>query len=222
MHLWFVHWNFRFFIFRGRRRVEDELRVDRLHFVVVTRPDPDPNAAIVVVVVVLAVVVVVVVDPRRRRRRRPIRVLSRCDDDVGVSSRSSLLNVDDRRRLVLGAAAASGNAHDDDTTEREQKTNKSLWVSFPLSLSLDDAARARSKKEVPRKEKGKKNGEETFVLKWKNKQSKKKRGALGFKYLYETLKKERRDFFFLFFFLFFLFFSFFSLFFLLLFFSIRF
>ena len=182
MHLWFVHWNFRFFIFRGRRRVEDELRVDRLHFVVVTRPDPDPNAAIVVVVVVLAVVVVVVVDTRRRRRRRrPIRVLSRCDDDVGVSSRSSLLNVDDRRRLVLGAAAASGNAHDDDTTEREQKkTNLSGSPFLSLSLSLDDAARARSKKEVPRKEKGKKNGEETFVLKWKNKQSKnkKKGGAL--------------------------------------------
>ena len=179
MHLWFVHWNFRFFIFRGRRRVEDELRVDRLHFVVVTRPDPDPNAAIVVVVVVVAVVVVVV-DTRRRRRRRPIRVLSRCDDDVGVSSRSSLLNVDDRRRLVLGAAAASGNAHDDDTTEREQKKTISLLgLLSSFSLSLDDAARkARSKKEVPpRKEKGKKNGEETFVLKWKHSQSKKKGGC---------------------------------------------
>ena len=190
MHLWFVHWNFRFFIFRGRRRVEDELRVDRLHFVVVTRPDPDPNAAIVVVVVVLAVVVVVVVDTRRRRRRRPIRVLSRCDDDVGVSSRSSLLNVDDRRRLVLGAAAASGNAHDDDTTEREHtQKNKSLWVSFPLSLSLDDAARARSKKEVPRKERKEKWRRDLRFEMEKQAVQKKGGGALGFTYLYETLKK---------------------------------
>tara|TARA_B100000073_G_scaffold303958_1_gene272278 strand:- start:45 stop:650 length:606 start_codon:yes stop_codon:yes gene_type:complete len=166
VHLWFVHWNFRFFIFRGRRRVEDELRVDRLHFVIVTRPDPDPNAAIVVVVVVLAVVVVVVVDTRRRRRRRrPIRVLSRCDDDVGVSSRSSLLNVDERRRLVLGAAAASGNAHDDDdTTEREEQKKtislpgllSSLSLSLSLSLSMTRGAQSSAFKEgSPTCEKGK-------------------------------------------------------------------
>ena len=68
--------------------------------------------------------------------------------------------------------------------------------------------RARSKKEVPRKERKEKwRRDLRFEMETQSVQ-KKKGGALGFKYLYETLKREMREFFFFFcfFFLFFLFF----------------